>query len=517
LGLTVGGWNTPSQKTEAWVLADATAIYFAVRCWEAHPEQIRAELKETKDRDTIDTVEFFLDPGHLEARYYHVLVTPQGGVHATRFAGRDALPETWKARIKATTGRFPGGWTVEVAMAMQDLHHDGTAIPRVWGLNITRQRPELGVVRPQAATGKARFHPQVRPLDEPEKYREGELSAWAPTWSDGNYPDSRPFHFPKRFGHALLEAGNYDVPAPARLFELLFKSDFDRGAVAAFHNGELRDESFRGPGKSYASMAEGKQTLYFLRSLEDLEDVTLIMTLKMAVNGRLYYYGRAPDNAQCGADRHEIFVTREEVAGNIKDRRPRSLLPPLELYDTHADKMAWKPWGRLWNAPGSWAMMTGYFSEPTGGSVMYPGRDWVILRTRLGLFRRYPGSRPGQSLVPLTQNYPQGLVFSPDPGPLLIGDLVIFRGIDAEPPARVTGVRLQREGEALVVLWDRAHDNTLTAYYGVFAGQRLVAQTHRLSIRIPAGDVDAGSLGIVAYDLYGNASVASEPVRASRP
>jgi hypothetical protein len=99
----------------------------------------------------------------------------------------------------------------------------------------------------------------------------------------------------------------------------------------------------------------------------------------------------------------------------------------------------------------------------------------------------------------------------------LIGDLVIFRGIDIEPPARVTGVRLRREGEALVISWDRANDNTLTAYYGVFAGQHLVAQTHGLSIRIRAAEVDARTVAIVAYDLYGNASVASEPVRESWP
>jgi hypothetical protein len=223
LGLTVAEWNTPSQKTEARVLADATAVYFAVRCWEAYPEQIRAESGvAAKDWDTIDTVEFFLDPGHLEKRYYHVLVTPQAVVKTALFSGRGAPSEPWPAQINAKTARFHGGWSVEVAIPMQDLLHNGAAIPRIWGLNITRQRPELGVILPQGATGKARFHPPVRRLDAPEKYREGELSAWAPTLSDYNYPDSRPFHFPKRFGHALLEIGNQEIPAPARLFALLF-------------------------------------------------------------------------------------------------------------------------------------------------------------------------------------------------------------------------------------------------------------------------------------------------------
>src|SRR5688500_2836775 len=40
-----GGWTSPSQRTEARVLADKRAIYFAVRCFEESPDKLRsAEL-----------------------------------------------------------------------------------------------------------------------------------------------------------------------------------------------------------------------------------------------------------------------------------------------------------------------------------------------------------------------------------------------------------------------------------------------------------------------------------------
>src|SRR5262245_25785457 len=41
LGFATGAWwEAPSQKTDARVLADANAIYFAVRCLESEPERI---------------------------------------------------------------------------------------------------------------------------------------------------------------------------------------------------------------------------------------------------------------------------------------------------------------------------------------------------------------------------------------------------------------------------------------------------------------------------------------------
>ena len=131
----------------------------------------------------------------------------------------------------------------------------------MWGLNICRQRPELGVALPKAARvqGRARFHPPIRPLDEPDKCRQGEWSAWAPTWDDYSYPDAMPFHHPEYFGHALLEVGKKKTPRPNKVFELIYKSHFDAGTVGPWYvwradnpndTPVLFDEGFRGAGKS---------------------------------------------------------------------------------------------------------------------------------------------------------------------------------------------------------------------------------------------------------------------------
>jgi hypothetical protein len=512
LGRAAGGWEPLGQKTEARVLADEQAIYFAVRCFDDQPKRLlSAEYPRLGQVNTGDTVEIFLDPGHTESRlrYYRLVVNPKGIFRTFADGGRS----NWAPGMTVKVRHFEGGWTVEASVSMLSFGLVKGRIPKVWGLNICRQRAELGVVRPRAPTGKTRLDPMVRRLDVPEDYRDGEYSAWSPTWLDYNYNDSQPFSVPERFGHALLDAGTVEVAPPAKLFDVIYQARFDK-EMGSFANGVLVEGGFRGPGKCLSSKPTGKSTLYLRHPLHELQDATLIMTFRLPKKGRLYYYGRSPDDWQCGACRHEVFLTAEAVAERRKARPHKGLplFPTFDLYDTHADKMAWKSWGRAWKGTGPWTLITGYFSEPSMGSVMYPGSEWAILRIRLGAFRRYPGRSPvnpripGQSLVPDSQSYPNGLVFFADSHSLQIGDLIIFRGTDVEPPQRAGKVRIKTAQDLLELSWDRARDNTLTAFYRVYAGKQVVAETHQLWARIPRAKVGKQPLSVVAYDLYSNAS-----------
>jgi hypothetical protein len=487
LGFLTGRWEAPTERTEARVLADAKAVYFAVKCFESRPgRMIAAGGKRDGDLWSGDTVEVFLDPGHKQtrSRYTHVIVNPAGLVYDSKNGNA-----AWNADLSVKAGRFSGGWTVELALPMADLGVEG-AVPKVWGLNINRQRPELGVVSPvRGITSTA-----VK-LKDPGKYREGEDTSFSPTRCHSS-------HIPMRFGHALLEAGTVEVDPPEKLIEIIYKYDFEDGKAPGWSGVKVVEESFRGPGKCIAPAA-GKGAIQFARPLTRLDDVTLVMAFKMPANGRLYYYGRAPDNEQCEADRHEVFMTKEQAE--------RRKFPAMDDYDTHGSMMAWKSHGRLRKVPGPWAMMTGHFSEPSIGSVMQPGTDWAILRTRLGQMRR----QRSQGMVPLSQNYPRGLTFATG-SPYLIGDFIIFRGADLVGPERVTGVAARREGGQVKLSWKRARDNVLTAYYRVFAGTEKLAETHQLTAAVPAERAAGKALTVVAVDLYENASRPSAPVKAPK-
>src|SRR5262249_18490988 len=154
---------------------------------------------------------------------------------------------------------------------------------------------------------------------------------------------------------------------------------------------------------------------------------------------------------------------------------------------------------------GSWEMVEGYFAEPSANQVRWPGKEWVIVRIRLSVFRRAPQPKQGQRLVPREQGYPNGLVIrSTHKDGLRIGDVIIFRGADEEPPAKVTGIKVARSGDEIALSWDKAKDNTLTAFYRIYAGKTLLQETHQLSAKVKAGG--DGKLAIAAVDLYGNQS-----------
>ena len=531
LGHSIGAWwDPPTQKTEARVLADERAVYFAVRCHESEPDRIVPEGSARKGMIVgADAVEFFLDPGCREKHdeYFHVIVTAGGTIYRAR--GQD--PEAWKANITAQVGKFEGGWTVEAAIPLADLGIKAGGIPKRWGLNVCRQRPELAFDMPKAAraAGNKRYDPPMWKLDAPQQYRFAEFTCWSPTMAEFSgwpfYADSRPFHVPQRFGHAVLEVGNQEVAPPPSQFAVLFRSSFDDGKIGPFENAALYDDNFRGPGKSLGPAA-GQTTVRFTQPLTDLEDVTLVMAVRLKDQKlpvqHLSITGTAPDGVWCGAERYEIFMPIEEAEARTKflDEYHREKYGggPFELYDTHADMVRWKPCGRVRKGPGPWAMVEGYFAEPSGGQVRWPGKDWVIVRIRLGLFRRAPQPKQGQRLVPRDQGYPNGLVLRASPkDDWRIDEMVIYRGRDIERPARVANVKLRPNGDQFELTWDRARDNTFTAFYRIYSGKHLVAETQRLNAKLKASSVGDAALTVVAVDLDGNASEPSEPVRAGKP
>ncbi|OAI46373.1 hypothetical protein AYO44_02080 [Planctomycetaceae bacterium SCGC AG-212-F19] len=528
LGFSTGAWwDRPAQKTEARVLADEKAIYFGVRCFESEPD--RVALSGTARKGMIvgaDAVEFFLDPGCGRKRheYFHVIVTANGTV----YRARGLEPDGWKGNVTAKVGKFDGGWTVEAAVPLEELGLKADALPKVWGINVCRQRPELAFDMPKAAraAGNKRYDPPMWKLDEPEKYRLAEYTCWSPTYADfcgwPFYADSRPFHLVERFGHALLQVGTQAVAPPTKPFEILYKSEFANGKVGPFQNAALYDDAFRGPGKSLG-FAEGQNRINFTLPLDNLDDVTILLCLKLAPQTlpvqHLSLTGKAPDGIWCGAERYEFFLPREEAETRTQFleayHKEKYGAGPFALYDTHADMVRWKPCGRVSKGPGPWAMVEGFFAEPSGGQVRWPGKDWVIVRIRPALFRRAPQPKQGQKLVGLDQNYPNGLTLTANPREgLRIDNVVVFRGVDTEPPEQVRGVKLRKDGDDLELTWEPAKDNTLSAFYRIYSGTNLVAESHQLTARLKASAVGNAPLTLVAVDLYGNASPPSEPVPA---
>ena len=129
-----------TEETEAWVSFDEENVYVSARVWDSAPEsewianEMRRNTAQLRQNDSfgvsLDTFYdrrnayfFYTNPlGARSDRYY----TNEGNPNA------DLLP-VWDVR----TGRFDGGWTVEMAIPFRSLRYRPGA-QQVWGIQLRR-------------------------------------------------------------------------------------------------------------------------------------------------------------------------------------------------------------------------------------------------------------------------------------------------------------------------------------------------------------------------------------------
>ncbi len=110
----------------------------------------------------------------------------------------------------------------------------------------------------------------------------------------------------------------------------------------------------------------------------------------------------------------------------------------------------------------------------------------------------------------IPKSYKQGMRVD---GLIYASDKLLEQIQKDQAPEQVANVKLQRQGDQLEVTWNKARDNTLTAFYRIYAGKKLLKETPELTAKLPAGDVGDEGVSIVAVDLEGNASQPSAPAR----
>ena len=479
----------PDAETTAWMACDGKGVYFAFDCAEPRMDQLTSEGKNRDDPVWQgDTVEIFLDPRHAQdkADYYHIAVSPNGVVMDTR--GGDP---SWNPAIRVKTARSQAGWTVEVAIPLEALAVKAGAVPKVWGANLTRYRPELFAGKPKLGT----LVPHSWPVDFPEKLRFSEDTGWAPTYSDSS-------HWPAFFGHAALQAGTVETPPPGKLFELIAREDFSSGQRGRFTAGEVVDGGYMGVGKSLEVQAAGGATLFAV-PLTKFRDVQLIATIQGVDGPGAYWhtFGKMYGSNKCCA-RQVTTLVRDAVT-----------LSPSFNYCDGAGRIDWTSLGMADPYYAGFRKHLSWFSEPSIGRIFFGGpKHWAVAYARLGdLQTQHPHNK---RIDPDADGLP-GWFFHPQSGKAIrISDAVLFRGLDVEPPEAPAGVKVRTQAGRAVVSWEPAKDNTLTVWYRVTAGGRTIAEAAELSASVPASAVEGRKVAVQAVDFFENISAASEAVVA---
>ena len=127
-----------SERTDAWVFYDDRNIYVAARCWDTHPERdVVTEMR--RDQNNITQNESFtvVFDTFLDRRNGFFFQTNPIGALRDQAVVDDVLNVSGNTLWDVRTGRFDGGWTLEMRIPFKSLRYP-SAGPQVWGINMRR-------------------------------------------------------------------------------------------------------------------------------------------------------------------------------------------------------------------------------------------------------------------------------------------------------------------------------------------------------------------------------------------
>jgi Domain of unknown function (DUF5916) len=129
-----------TEKTEAWIAYDDQTFYISCRCWDSAPpedwtaNEYRRDTNQLRQNDVFGAL---LDTFHDRRNGFHFYTNPLGA-RADQVVANEGNPNSdWNPVWFARTGRFEGGWTVELAIPFRSIRYlSGPG--QEWGIQIRR-------------------------------------------------------------------------------------------------------------------------------------------------------------------------------------------------------------------------------------------------------------------------------------------------------------------------------------------------------------------------------------------
>lgn len=143
------------NRTEVWLLYDDRNIYVSARCWTVDADRIIAnELR--RDAFAIfqnDNFGVMLDTFYDRRNGFLFYTNALGAISDSLITDERDTNRDWNTVWDLKTGRFEGGWTVEMVIPFRSLRYPGPG-PQTWGLQfrrIVRGTPEMSYLTPMPA------------------------------------------------------------------------------------------------------------------------------------------------------------------------------------------------------------------------------------------------------------------------------------------------------------------------------------------------------------------------------
>ena len=129
-----------TEKTEAWVMFDDTNVYVSARVWDSAPEsewvanEMRRDTNQLRQNDTFGV---FLDTFYDRRNGVNFYTNPLGARADQQFTNEGNPNGDWNPVWDVRTGRFSGGWTVEMEIPFKTLRYRSSP-SQVWGIQLRR-------------------------------------------------------------------------------------------------------------------------------------------------------------------------------------------------------------------------------------------------------------------------------------------------------------------------------------------------------------------------------------------
>ncbi len=134
-----------TERTEAWIMFDDTNVYVAARVHDSAPEsewvanEMRRDTSQLRQNDTFTA---FFDTFYDRRNGYNFYTNPLGARADQQFTNEGNPNSDWNPVWDVRTGRFDGGWTLEMEIPFKSLRYrSGT--PQLWGIQLRRRNQPI--------------------------------------------------------------------------------------------------------------------------------------------------------------------------------------------------------------------------------------------------------------------------------------------------------------------------------------------------------------------------------------
>ena len=129
-----------TEQTEAWIMFDETNVYVGARVHDSAPESEWIANEMRRDTDQLrqnDTFTAFFDTFYDRRNGFNFYTNPLGARSDAQFTNEGNPNNDWNPVWDVRTGRFDGGWTVEMEIPFKTLRYRSGS-PQIWGVQLRR-------------------------------------------------------------------------------------------------------------------------------------------------------------------------------------------------------------------------------------------------------------------------------------------------------------------------------------------------------------------------------------------